>query len=243
MFLIPNEYWEVKTTNNRGRGIFCKKDIPPGTIIGDYLGKIIPEESQNKSLQVYGMCYGRNTDILPDNKSIGIHLINSSCMPNCGMFPLKDHTLYAALRKIYKGEELTVNYYMLYETDDNYDYLCKCGTPLCHGSLCASAEKIDSFVEYEKKIRGKYFLHPTKSVGQTLELLSDYPKTMPDLEIHDLYGCLGISPYKLEINRLGSVRQIRKLIRKTGQTLAYPKLGLRVIGVTGNIILTSHLNN
>lgn len=41
MFLINKSYWKIKKTKEKGFGIFAKKEIKSGTIISDYLGKII----------------------------------------------------------------------------------------------------------------------------------------------------------------------------------------------------------
>ena len=51
MFLFSNDYWEIKITSKKGKGVFAKKDIPPGTVIGDYLGIPILDKNydENKS--------------------------------------------------------------------------------------------------------------------------------------------------------------------------------------------------
>ena len=41
MCLLKDADWEVKKTKEKGRGVFCKKEIKAGTVIGDYLGKVI----------------------------------------------------------------------------------------------------------------------------------------------------------------------------------------------------------
>src|SRR3990170_2989014 len=41
MFLIPESYWEIKKTKNKGRGAFARKPIEQGTLIGDYVGKLV----------------------------------------------------------------------------------------------------------------------------------------------------------------------------------------------------------
>src|SRR3989344_4466444 len=41
MFLIKDDFWQIKKTKERGYGVFARKEIKAGTIIGDYLGKVI----------------------------------------------------------------------------------------------------------------------------------------------------------------------------------------------------------
>ena len=41
MFLLKDTDWEIKKTKEKGLGVFAKKEIKAGTVISDYLGKII----------------------------------------------------------------------------------------------------------------------------------------------------------------------------------------------------------
>src|SRR5476651_958428 len=110
MFILPPEYLDVRKTEDRGNGVFAKKDIPAGTIIGDYLGKLIREEEEEKYEDekcFYLMYYSNKASIFPDGKKPGIHLINHSCEPNTYMYTYQGRTLYFALRQIFAGEELT----------------------------------------------------------------------------------------------------------------------------------------
>src|SRR5579871_5079449 len=121
MFLLSPDYWEIKKTKNKGKGVFAKKNIIAGTIIGDYLGKIIRKDDEEKYEDKYGfyaMYYHGRATIFPEVKQPGIHLINHSCMPNCYMYTYQGHTLYFALRRIFAGEELTVSYLVSPLDDD-----------------------------------------------------------------------------------------------------------------------------
>ena len=104
---------KIKKTSQKGRGVFAKKDIAPGTVIGDYLGKIIlNREIDEKTQGLYDMRINDFFSILPDPKKEGVHLTNHSCEPNLGMYEIGIHTIFFALRKIFKGEELLVSYYL-----------------------------------------------------------------------------------------------------------------------------------
>uniref|UniRef100_A0A674MWP8 Uncharacterized protein n=1 Tax=Takifugu rubripes TaxID=31033 RepID=A0A674MWP8_TAKRU len=64
--------------------------------------------------------------------------INHSCEPNCYSRVInvdgRKHIVIFALRKIYRGEELTYDYKFPIE-DDESKLHCNCGTRRCRGSL------------------------------------------------------------------------------------------------------------
>mgnify|MGYP001559395028 FL=1 len=108
MILLKQTYWKVKTTKHKGDGLFAKKDIQPGVVIGDYLGKVlhnseieIPSEKEN----FYLMYYHDRASIFPDLTKPGAHLFNHSCEPNCALFTYQGHILFFSLRKIFAGEK------------------------------------------------------------------------------------------------------------------------------------------
>src|SRR5271156_946613 len=112
MFLIPSSWYRVKQLKRRGRGVFVLHDIEPGTVIGDYLGKIVKPYSNNeKKHGLYDMQCGLYYDVVADPKKVGVHFINHSCANNVEMYPYHGgHVLFVAIRKIFKGEELGINY-------------------------------------------------------------------------------------------------------------------------------------
>ena len=46
MFLLSEDYLQIRKTKKKGFGVFAKKRIKAGTVIGDYLGKVIKTESR-----------------------------------------------------------------------------------------------------------------------------------------------------------------------------------------------------
>ena len=82
MFLISKDYWEVRETKEKGRGVFAKKGIAAGTVVGDYLGRVIKTAEYDLDRDKEGLYLMYLTDeasIYPDLKKPGLHLFNHSC--------------------------------------------------------------------------------------------------------------------------------------------------------------------
>lgn len=232
MFLLDSSFWHIRQTKQKGRGIFASKTIPPGETVGDYLGLIVPVSADVGKDDVYCMWYGEKALISPiDRSAIDIHCINYSCMPNCALYPLEDHMLFVTQRKIFKGEELTANYYLIPDSPKDMVDICYCKTPLCHGAMYVSQYKFDAFVTVEKKMRGRFYSHQSTKIGSVLAPLSRYPKKIKDLPVHDLYGSTSEKPVKFPDTILPTRSRMRSYIRTEGTSIAFPALGLRVLGV------------
>ena len=101
MILLASDYWEVRATPTKGQGLFAKKAIAKGTIIGDYLGIILhPRDAIVDENNFYLMYYHDRAAIAPDLTKPGVHLLNHSCRPNSAFYIYKGHTLAFALRQI-----------------------------------------------------------------------------------------------------------------------------------------------
>ena len=171
------------------RGIFAKRDISRGEVIGDYLGKICrPEDVIVDENNLYLMYYNDRASIYPDLKKTGVHLLNNSCNPNCWLYVYKGHTLAFSLRKIKRTEELTISYLLppITKFCKKCPHVCLCGELNCTGTMHLSVEKYrrwrklnDKQSKLTKKERIKY--------GKELKVLSTYPKKIPDLYIDEVY--------------------------------------------------------
>jgi len=178
MILLPDKYWKVKNTKNKGRGIFAKRIIPKGIVIGDYIGKVIhPRESNVDEDKFYLIYYHDYAVISPDLKKIGIHLLNHSCVPNAFIYIYRGHTLVFALRKIKKGEEITISY--LLPPKDKYchpcPHICNCGSSECTGIMHLSKEKYESWKKFNNK-QAKATKRERIRYGKDLAKLKVYPK-------------------------------------------------------------------
>ncbi len=189
MFLIKNDSWQIKKTKEKGFGVFVKKEIKAGTIIGDYLGKVIKTAQYDLDRDkegLYLMFYTNEASIYPDLKKPGIHLLNHSCSPNCWIYIYRGHTLFFALRNIKPGEELTISY--LLSPKDNCNpcsHTCKCQSQLCTGSMHLSKVKYKVWQKFQnnQKKKTKTF----KAIfNKFLPKLTSYPKIIPNNPIYNL---------------------------------------------------------
>ncbi len=246
MFLINSSYYRIKETQSKGRGVFAKSDILPGVIIGDYLGRVITTEEamQTERFGVYYMEATNFYSILADKKIVGIHLINHSCTPNCATIDYKGRALYVAIRKIHKGEELTVNYYFgppNKKTCNPCRHGCHCGSQFCKGTMHSSvAIDNENIEEYSKHLKS-FSLELKKRYGKTLLALTKYPKKVSDDSFFDLFGYEKQNPTVLQNSTIPTVKKMRETIRNSGQTIAFPKLGLLVHGVSNSSFISTVL--
>jgi len=180
MILLSDKYWEIRNTQKKGRGMFAKRDILKGRVIGDYLGLVIrPWEALIDEENFYLMYYHDHAAILPNLKVPGVYLLNHSCNPNAFLYTYKGHTLTFALKNIHKGEEITIPY-LLSPQDDFCNpclHKCKCGYINCSKSMHLPKAQYVKWRKFNKLSADKtkrarvYF-------GKDLPQLHFYPKTI-----------------------------------------------------------------
>lgn len=188
MFLLPQTYWQVKQTKEKGRGVFAAKEIPAGTVIGDYLGTIIDMaqfDPADDAEHLFLMYFTDYACIYPDAASPGVHLLNHSCRPNCWIYSYRGHTLFFSLKTIEPGEELTISY-LLSPNDGTCKpctHVCKCGSRYCTGSMHLSFESYVLWQTFLKNERKKTKRAPFR-YGKVLPKLPAYPETIPGNSVY-----------------------------------------------------------
>jgi uncharacterized protein len=232
MFILPTDYWRIVETKNKGRGVFVEKEIAPGTVIGDYLGKIIPvDNDEDDNNEIFAMEIDDELLVDPDVNSVGIHLINHSCSPNCFIFPFKGHMLYVSLRKIFAKEELTVSY-LIEEDHEGHHHFCYCESPFCHGTMYIPENYNEKLCEFYEKMNSSETKILTP-VGEQLPPLEKYPSSInEDYEIFDLFANLNAKPLNLNDDKIPNLKTLRNLIRKNGSPLHFSNLNYYVLGIT-----------
>ncbi|KAM6967509.1 LOW QUALITY PROTEIN: histone-lysine N-methyltransferase 2B [Aplochiton taeniatus] len=129
-----------------GRGLFCKRNIDAGEMVIEYAGNVIRSVLTDKREKYYDSkgigCYMFRIDDF-DVVDATMHgnaarFINHSCEPNCYSRVInvegQKHIVIFALRKIYRGEELTYDYKFPIE-DASSKLNCNCGARRCRRFL------------------------------------------------------------------------------------------------------------
>uniref|UniRef100_A0A4W5L9E7 [histone H3]-lysine(4) N-methyltransferase n=1 Tax=Hucho hucho TaxID=62062 RepID=A0A4W5L9E7_9TELE len=129
-----------------GRGLFCKRNIDAQEMVIEYAGIVIRSVLTDKREKYYdgkGIgCYMFRMDDF-DVVDATMHgnaarFINHSCEPNCYSRVInvegQKHIVIFALRKIYRGEELTYDYKFPIE-DPASKLNCNCGARKCRRFL------------------------------------------------------------------------------------------------------------
>jgi hypothetical protein len=245
MFLIPDDSWEIKNTEKKGRGVFAKKEIQPGKVIGDYLGQVIKEEEEDKydlEEEFYAMYYTDDAIVYPDIQKPGIHILNHSCTPNCWMTTYKGHTLYFSLRRIFPGEELTVSYLLSPEDKDcnPCTHLCNCGSIICSGTMHLPQKRYDEWVAFDNEEEKKTETEPA-SFGEELPKLSSYPREILDNPIYTLFGNSEIEPHIITDSVFPSISKLRQMIRESGKTLEFSSINIKVFGIMDGFVTSQPL--
>ena len=187
MFLISAGSWQIKKTKEKGLGIFAKKEITAGTVIGDYLGKVLETakyDLDDDKKGLFLMYFSDEASIYPNLKKPGVHLLNHSCSPNCWIYIHQGHTLFFALRKIRPGEELTISYLLCPKSGCNpCTHVCKCGSKLCTGTMHLPEDKYKKWQKFQNQEKGETKI-PKVALGRNLPKLASYPSVIPDNPIY-----------------------------------------------------------
>jgi hypothetical protein len=247
MLLIPPDTWEIRgrafSSDDFGkanRGIFATRTLPAGTVIGDYLGLLIPNEREAKyeaGKDVYLMYYDEHVSIWPDVAQPGVHVVNHSCEPNCGIVTHRGHSLYVALRAIHPGEELTVSY-LLRPIDEECApcrHACWCRTRSCTGTMHLPIDRYVAWKRFDDRASRRSPPAPAEAYT-VLQPLDQYPARIRDRGFHPIFGSTALPPKVMPDERLPGVSALRREIRRTGRRLAYPALGLTVLSTDGPTI-------
>ena len=188
MFLISKDYWEIKKAPKKGLGVFAKEEIKKGTVIGDYLGKVIKTAQYNLESDKKGLYLMYMTDqacIYPDLKKPGIHLFNHACQPNCWIHAYHGHTLFFALRNIKVDEELTISYLLSPKDDCRIcPHNCHCSSKNCTGTMHLTPAKYKMWQKFQNSQKKTKIPQPV--FGRNLPKLPRYPKTIALNPIYNL---------------------------------------------------------
>lgn len=142
-FSSMNPWFKVRDAGKKGRGAYATRDIPKGTQIIEYKGKLISKELSDKQEtrhrkkgELWIFSLNDQYDIDASRGGNDARYINHSCEPNCEAVNYDDEEVWIeAIRDIKKGEELTYEYGF---DEPDSDYPCFCGSKHCRGWIIDS---------------------------------------------------------------------------------------------------------
>ncbi|MCO6483683.1 MAG: SET domain-containing protein-lysine N-methyltransferase [Flavobacteriales bacterium] len=149
--------FRVRRSRIHGNGVFATADIPAGTELIEYTGKLITRKEAD---ELYDEMYSGHTFLmeLTDDWIIDANQggndarwINHSCAPNCIPYqhehptdPLKTKVIIETIRDIRAGEELTYDYGISFDVPYTARlkkiWACHCGAPNCTGTMLKPVE-------------------------------------------------------------------------------------------------------
>ena len=116
-----------------GRGLFAGCDIAKRAKIGEFEGELVPiAEARRRAakLAIVAIVELDRKAIDARGMRTGFRFINHSCEPNTYIRCTPTRAEFYALRRIRRGEELTVDYV---DSHHNGTLPCRCGAARCRG--------------------------------------------------------------------------------------------------------------
>ena len=124
-----------------GRGVFARRRIPAGVVLGEILGTVLDDYPEDPSY-VMELSAGRLLDPAPP-----LRFMNHSCDPNCEIFywetepeggaNLEEDRLWLqTIRPLEPGEEILIDY----SWPADAAIPCRCGAANCRGWIVDPAE-------------------------------------------------------------------------------------------------------
>ena len=137
--------FQVRSSTIQGRGVFATEPIRKGTRLIEYVGERISAEEADQRYEddvhsaVLLFLVDKNVVIDAAVGGNDARFINHSCEPNCEPVNEFGRIYIEALRSISPGEELTYDYSLTRDEQDDEqtetDYACHCGARTCRGTM------------------------------------------------------------------------------------------------------------
>ncbi len=109
-----------------GLGLFAAQDIPKGTRVIEYVGRVVSKEEEytSRSKYLFEVSKKKTIDGKPKWNLAGY--INHSCRPNCEVETPRGRVFIDAVKNIKAGEELTYDYGKEYFDEHIKPFGCRC---------------------------------------------------------------------------------------------------------------------
>lgn len=133
--------YETRDSPIHGKGLFAARTIPKGTLIIEYGGRRITREQAAvgyvEGPETHTFLFELSDGTLIDAAQDGTDArwINHSCAPNCKTVEKDMRIWIRATRRIRTGEELSYDYNITMEDDEQSSWPCRCGAKRCRRTL------------------------------------------------------------------------------------------------------------
>ena len=125
----------IRTSKIHRYGVFAEEDIPANRKVIEYTGERVNRmEAKRRGSGEHTYLFTLDKYWTLDGAvgGSGAEIINHCCEPNVISRVMKGHIIYMSLRRIKKGEELTVDYHF----DKKVERVpCSCGAQGCRGTI------------------------------------------------------------------------------------------------------------
>jgi SET domain-containing protein len=137
---INPDYWWYKVrlvkSTIHGWGVVADQNIPKNKWVAEYTGKLLNRREHCKIAKrkmIYTYAVGERGYWTLDGfiGGSGAERVNHSCDPNLAADIRGKRVYFFSLRRIKKGEELTVDYHF----EENNGITCLCGSKKCRGKI------------------------------------------------------------------------------------------------------------
>lgn len=140
---------EVRASGVHGQGVFATRAFAAGEPIARYEGRrvsLLESETRpwdHRLTYLFALSDGAMIDGA-DGGNASRH-INHACTPNCAAYEIEDDSCalqveIEALVAIAEGEELFLDYQLSAAQGDPADYVCRCASAACRGTLLGTEQ-------------------------------------------------------------------------------------------------------
>ncbi len=119
--------FEIRESPGMGWGLFAREEIPQEAFIVEYTGVKIPTAVADESDSRYLFEIDKDWTLDGEGQDNQGRWLNHSCVPNVEAVGEEDKIMLYALRDIFPGEELTIDYGEEYFDEFIKPYGCRCG--------------------------------------------------------------------------------------------------------------------
>jgi hypothetical protein len=141
--------FEVRPSSVHGFGGFALRRIRPGTRIVEYVGERLTgdevdaryADEEGEPWHTFLFRIGDDAYLDASRQGNDSRFINHSCAPNCETDVIDGRVYITAIRDIPAGAELTYDYALEVEEDEEplpsgeTPYACRCGSARCRGTM------------------------------------------------------------------------------------------------------------